>query len=71
MSLSKEKLVTLTAYKQSLKDKLSSGIIPEKHEDHPVQYTEFLRRELSNVNLRLENDALERTAAPSSGPKGA
>lgn len=59
MALSKEKLVSLNAYKQDLKDKIKDGTIPIKHKDHPAQYLQFLRHELSNVVAKLDANALE------------
>jgi hypothetical protein len=52
--MSKEKLQSLTKYANDVKSKLSSALLPEKHKSRPVQYRQFLERELTTVNAKIE-----------------
>lgn len=57
--MTKEKLVSLTKYKNELTEKLRSGEVPIKHVDHPNSYINFLKNELKIVTAKLEEAALE------------
>lgn len=52
--MSKEKLQKLNKYAEGLKSKLSDRTLPEKHKNRPEQYKQFLERELSTVNSKIE-----------------
>jgi len=52
--MSKQKFVNLTKYAADLKAKLSDTV-PVKHVERPVQYKEFLQRELAKANVTVEN----------------
>ncbi len=58
MALSKEKLVTLTKYKQQLLDKLSTPV-SSKQANRVKEYHQFLKREIAMVSARLDADLLE------------
>lgn len=52
--MSKEKLMKLTKYAEDVKSKLSSTTLSEKQKNRPVQYKQFLERELSAVSKQIE-----------------
>lgn len=51
--MSKEKIARLTKYAEDIKNKIQVGPTP-KHKDHPEAYNQFLQRELSTVNKKIE-----------------
>lgn len=61
--MSKEKLISLTKYASDIKSKLSSPL-PEKQKNRPAQYKQFLERELSATNAKIESIKLAGEATP-------
>lgn len=59
--MTKEKLYSLTVYRNELKGKLESEV-PEKHITHPKSYKTFLLNELSVVEAKLDEAKLEGAA---------
>jgi hypothetical protein len=53
--MSKEKLQRLTKYADSLKNRLAEKTLPEKQKNRPIQYKQFLERELSTVTSQIES----------------
>jgi hypothetical protein len=53
--MNKDLLPKQVKYAESLKSRLSETTIPEKHKNRPVQYREFLERELKKVNRKIED----------------
>jgi hypothetical protein len=60
--MSKEQLQRLTKYSSDIKNKLADTNLPEKQKKRPVQYRQFLERELSAVTSKI--DALKISATP-------
>lgn len=58
MTLSKEKIVSLTKHLVATQDKLSAQI-PDKHKDHPESYKQFLLREIESTKTKLDAAKLE------------
>lgn len=52
--MSKEKLIKLTKYSDSIKSKLAEKVLPEKQKNRPEQYRQFLERELAMVTSKMD-----------------
>lgn len=52
--ISKEKLISLSKYRDSLKDKLKDPTVPEKHKNRHAQYRQYLTNELAAAEATLE-----------------
>lgn len=52
--MSKELLQKHTKYAESLRSRLSDKTLPEKHKNRPVEYKQFLERELQAVTSKIE-----------------
>lgn len=55
--MTKEKLMSLEKYRAEIRARLH-GATPEKHASRPLEYKEFLVRELKAVDLKLEEHRL-------------
>jgi SMC interacting uncharacterized protein involved in chromosome segregation len=53
--MSKEKLVQLNKYADSLKNRISDKAIPEKQKNRMTQYRNFLQNELHMTNSKIES----------------
>jgi hypothetical protein len=49
----KEKIQRLEKYRSKVKDQLASPT-PEKHKNHPKEYTRFLEKELADVTRAID-----------------
>lgn len=58
--MTKEKIVSLTKYLQSLNNRLTSSI-PDKHKNHPETFMAFLKNEVEAVSKQLADAKLEGT----------
>lgn len=56
--MTKDKLVNLTKYQATLKDRLLAPL-PPKHAGHEASYRQFLTRELEIVTKQLDAAKLE------------
>lgn len=56
--MTKDKADKLVKYAQELSNKLTSNV-SEKHKNHPVEYKQFLTRELQTVNNQLADYKLQ------------
>ncbi len=57
--MNKEKLTSLVKYQSSLKERLNSIVLPEKHTHRPESYKHFLKNELRLVTNKIEAAKLE------------
>lgn len=53
--MSKEVLQKLNKYADGIKSKLAEKTLPEKQKNRPAQYKQFLEKELSQVNSKIES----------------
>lgn len=59
MTNNKQELIDrLEKYAQSVKDRMGGGI-PDKHNNRPAQYKQYLAREYANTIARIERLKLE------------
>jgi hypothetical protein len=60
--MGKETLQRYTKYATDIQNKLADKTLPEKQKNRPVQYRQFLERELAAVTAKI--DALKMSAPP-------
>jgi len=53
--MSKEELARQQKYADDIKSRLSEETVPSKHAHRPVQYREFLQRELKKVTAKIDS----------------
>jgi hypothetical protein len=58
MKMNKEKMIALSKYIESLKDRLTA-VVPEKHKGHVKTYHDFLKNEIKMTSDKLEKERLE------------
>jgi hypothetical protein len=58
--MANETLQRFTKYADGIKNKLAEKTLPEKQKNRPVQYRQFLERELQAVTAKI--DALKMSA---------
>lgn len=52
--MSKEKLISLSRYSETLKNRLADPVIPEKHKNRANEYRQFLQFELKAVTTKID-----------------
>lgn len=52
--MSKEKLISLTKYVDSCKNRLEDKMVPEKHKNRESTYRQFLANEIKTATVTIE-----------------
>lgn len=62
-TITKDRVIRLTAHLEKVRNQLNSKSIPAKHAGKEVAYREFLQRELSRTSTKIEELKLSLPAA--------